>query len=239
VKVTSAGTTVLLMLSGQQAVQSRPSGLYLYSFQATGTAYDQAATARLTGHLADSTSTTALTGVEVYAETVDIHGVATIQRRAFTDTSGKYVMEGLPTGGQYYVVAQPGYTNSSYQAVASAAVSVAAATTSTADLAYSIPQSPASFLHLIVTPPSTLTQCTWGELRQPLPTGGVGSKSLIVRSQTLDAAQSQDDTYIYGLFPGTYDVAAQRSTAGATPVKVASTVTVSSGSYSTATLIYP
>lgn len=236
VKVTASSTTVLLMLSGQQAVQSRLGGLSLYTFQATGSAYDPSAMGRLTGHLAGDS--TPLTGVEVYAETVDTNGLARIQRRAFTDGSGNYALEGLTAGSQYYVVAQPG---NAYQAQASAAVSAAAATTNTADLAFNSALSPSHYLNLIVTPPSTLTQCTWGELRQLLPTGNVGSKSLIVRSQTLDTAQSQDSTYFYGLCPGAYDFAAQRSTSGAAPIMKAATlpVTVNSGSYSTASLTFP
>jgi hypothetical protein len=234
VTVTAAGSTVLLMLNGQQAVQLRSAS---YHFQATGSAYDPSATARLTGHLADGA--TPLTGVEVYAETVDSNLVATIQRRAFTDLSGNYTLEGLPTGGQYFVVAQPGNTSSSYPAQASAAVNAATAATFTANLAFSSPLTPARLLTVYVTPSSTAAQVTWAELRKTLATGGT-SQNLIVRAQTLDWNLNQDGTNIYGLFPDTYGVAAQRSTSGATPVKQAGTpVSLSSGGTYQTTLLFP
>lgn len=234
VTVTAAGSTVLLMLSGQQAVQLRSGS---YHFQATGSAYDLSATAHLTGHLADGAMP--LTGVEVYAETVDSNLVATIQRRAFTDLSGNYALEGLPTGSQYFVVAQPGNTSSSYQAQASAAVNAATASTFTANLAFGNPLSPARLLNVYVTPPSTATQVTWTELRKTLATGST-SQNLIVRAQTLDWNLVQDGTGVFGLFPDTYGVAAQRSTSGATPVvKVGAPVTLGSGTSLNTTLSFP
>ncbi len=237
VTVTATSTTVLLMLSGQQAVQSRLGGLSPYSFQATGSAYDGGATASLTGHLADGT--TPLTGVEVYAETLDANGLATLRRRAFSDLAGNYALEGLPIGSTYYVVAQPGTTTRSYQALASAAISATTAITYPADLAFSSPLPPAYLLTFLVTPPSTATQVTWAELRKTLATGGT-SKSLIVRSQTLDSSLAQDATELFYLYPDTYDVAAQRSTSGAVPVKtVGNPVTLNSGSTITVQLSYP
>jgi hypothetical protein len=239
VKVATTGTsTALLMLSGQQAVQNHPAGLTPYTFQATGSAYDQSATAHLVGQLVDGT--TRLGGAEVYAETVDANGLATVQRRAFTDLSGNYALEGLPIGSTYYVAAQPGNTSSSYQALASAPVIAATATTYTANLAFANPQTPAFKLTFQVTPASSAAQVTWAELRKTLATGS-GSQALIVRSQTLDT-NILDGTFIYGLFPDTYDVDAQRSTSGAAPVMkagVPSKVTLSSGASSTATVKYP
>lgn len=236
VTVTGAGTTALLMLSGQQAVQYHPAGLTPYTFQATGSAYDPSVTAHIVGQLADGT--TRLGGMEVYAETLDANGLATVQRRTFTDLSGNYNLEGLPIGSTYYVVAQPGTATSSYQALASAPVSASTATSYTANLAFGNPQAPATRLTFQVVPAASATQVTWAELRKTL-TVGSDTKSLIVRSQTLDTS-SQDSTFLFGLFPDTYGIAAQRSTSGETPVmRVGMPVTILSGGSPTVTVNYP
>jgi len=228
--------TALIMLSGQQAVQSR-AGTPSYTFQATGRATDLTATARITGHLGDGA--TALSGVEVFAETVDGSGLATVQRRAFTDDLGNYTLDGLPTGSLYFVVAQPAGTLSAYAAVAATPVNAATATTYTANLAFSTPQTPGS-LTLTITPASTATQGTWGELRQTLATGGAGSQTLIVRSQPVVSGLTQDQAGILGLAPGTYGVTVQRSTSGATPVmKTGTQVLVNAGATATSVLAYP
>jgi hypothetical protein len=227
--------TAQIMFSGQQAVQSRATGTY--TFQSTGRVFDLAASATLAGHAADGA--TPLAGVEVFAETVDGTGLATVQRRAFTDGSGNFTLEGLPTGVLYFVAAQPAGASSSYAAVASTPVDATAATTYTANLAFSTPQTPGS-LTLTITPASTSTQGTWGELRQALPTGTVGSQILIVRSQTVATGLTQDQAGFLGLAPGIYGVTTQRSTSGGTPVAGAGTqVQVSAGGTATATVAYP
>ena len=227
--------TAQIMFSGQQAVQSRAPGTY--TFQATGRAFDLAASATIAGHAGDGA--TPLAGVEVFAETVDGTGLATLQRRAFTDGSGNFTLEGLPTGALYFVAAQPAGTSSAYAAAASTPVNATAAITYTANLAFSAPQTPGS-LTLTITPASTPTQGTWGELRQALPTGTVGSQVLIVRSQTVATGLAQDQAGFLGLAPGVYGVTAQRSTSGAAPVPKAGTqVLVSAGGVATALLTYP
>lgn len=231
----NANVSALIMLSGQQAVQARAGGPH--TFQATGRAFDLAGTARIVGHLGDGA--TALSGVEVFAETVDGSGLAAVQRRAFTDASGNYVLEGLPTGSLYFVVAQPASTLSAYAALAAAPVNATTATATTVNLAFSTPQTPGS-LTLTITPASTATQGTWGELRQTLSTGGTGSQTLIVRSQPMDSGLAQDQAGILGLAPGTYGVTAQRSTSGAAPVmKTGTQVLVSAGATATSVLTYP
>lgn len=232
----NGSNTGQIMLSGQQAVQSRVSGAATYSFQATGRAYDLGSLARITGLVGDGA--TPLAGVEVFAETVDGLGLATLQRRAFTDTSGNYVLEGLPMGNLYFVVAQPAGSITAYRAVAAAPVNATTATTYTANLAFSTPQAPGS-LTLTITPASLPTQGTWGELRQTLTTGSVGSQALIVRSQSVATGVAQDLVGFEGLAPGTYGVTAQRSNSGAAPaMKVGTTESVSAGGFVTTTLTY-
>jgi len=231
----NGNATAQIMLAGQQAVQSRTNGAT--TFQATGRAYDLASSASITGHLGDGT--TPLAGVEVFAETVDGLGAAAIQRRAFTDASGNYLLEGLPTGNLYFVAAQPAGLTSAYAAAAAAPVNATTATAYTANLAFSAPQVPGS-LTLTLTPASTTTQGTWGELRQALATGAAGSQTLIVRSQTVVSSVAQDQATFLGLAPGTFGVTAQRSNAGATPAsKTGTQVLVSTGATATTTLSFP
>lgn len=231
----NGSATAQIMLSGQQAVQARSATAA--TFFATGRAFDLAASASIAGRLADGA--TPLAGVEVFAETVDGLGIATLQRRAVTDASGNYLLEGLPTGGLYFVAAQPASATSAYAAAASAPVNATSATTYTANLSFSNPQTPGT-LALSITPVSTATQGTWGELRQALATGGAGSQNLIVRSQTATSEASPEQATFPGLAPGIYGVTAQRSTSGAAPaMKTGAQVLVSAGATATTTLSFP
>ena len=240
VTVTSGGsTTAQIMLVGQQAVQQRV-GTPSYTFQATGQAYDLSKTASITGQLADGT--TPLVGAEVYAETVDGSGTATIQRRAFTDGIGSYLLECLPAGAStaYFVVSQPASTLSAYAAGASSPINAVAGNTATANLAFSGAQQPGA-LTLTINPPSLPTVGTWGELRQFLAAGPGLIEHLIIRSQSAVTSTPQDQVYFTGLAPSYYGVTSERSTAGATPVTqvYGSQVQVSSGAIATASLSYP
>ncbi|HEY3401484.1 MAG TPA: DUF4382 domain-containing protein [Geothrix sp.] len=231
----SGTTTAQIMLNGQHAVQVRTGPTF--TFQPTGRAYDLAASASITGHLGDGA--TSLVGVEAFAETVDGLGTATLQRRAYTDASGNYVLECLPTGSLYFVAAQPASLTNAYAAAAAAPVNATAATAYTANLAFSAPQVPGS-LTLTITPASTATQGTWGELRQSLATGGTGSQFLIVRSQTVASSAASDQVTFLGLAPSIYGLTAQRSTSGAAPaVKIGAQVSVSAGATATTALSFP
>ncbi|WP_306590280.1 DUF4382 domain-containing protein [Geothrix sp. 21YS21S-4] len=235
VAVPSGGSaTALLMLSGDQAVQLHAgSG---YQFQATGRAQDLAATARITGKIA--AGATNLAGVEVLSETVDGTGLASIQRRALTDASGNYILEGLPVGSVYFVVAQPA-ASALYAAAAAAPVNATLAATYTADLGFSTLQTGGG-LTLTITPGSTSSQGTWGELRQTLATGSTGFQTLIVRSQTVATGVAQDQAGFEKLAPGLYGVTVQRSTSGGTPVakKMDTQASVSAGGTAIATVSY-
>jgi hypothetical protein len=240
---TNGNITAQIMLSGQQAVQARAAPLVTsYTFQATGSVYDLSSSATITGHL--EVGTTPLAGAEVFAETLDGTLLASIQRRALSDTSGKYVLEGLPllpTGSLYFVASQPVIANGAYPAAAALPVNALTAATYTADLAVSAAsQSPGS-LTLTIAPASTATQATWGEIRQSLSTGVGNSQILIVRSQSVATGLAQDQAGIFGLIPGApYGLTVQRSTAGATPVmKTGNAFSVLPGGFATQTLTYP
>ena len=239
VPVAANGSTVAqLMFSGQQAVQTRPGLTSIYTFQATGTAYDVSTSAKITGHLGDGT--TNLNGAEVFAETVDGLDVATVQRRAVTDNLGNYTLEGLPagTGTTYYVVSQPVSASAAYDAKAQKVITATPASYS-ADFTFSSPAVPGA-LTLTITVPSAANQVTWGELRRTLTTAPAESHNLIVQSQPAASATSQDQVYFTLLTPNSYGVTAQRSTDGGAPVmKVGSTLAVTSNSITPATLSYP
>jgi len=235
----NGSATAQIMLSGEQAVQYRAStGGTSYTFQATGSFYDLSASALITGQLVYGT--TPLAGAEVFAETVDGTGLATIQRRAFTSSTGNFLLEGLPTGSIYFVASLPTGAISAYPAAAALPVNATAVKTYTANLTFGASQAPGS-IALTITPASSSTQETWGELRQTLSTGGTGSQTLIVQSQTVATGLSQDLVAFAGLAPGFYGITTQRSTSGAAPVmKVgASLQAVSSGGLLTPALSYP
>jgi hypothetical protein len=236
VTVPNAGSaTALIMLTGQQLVQSRAGGIY--AFQAVGRALDLSASATITGHAGDGA--TPLSGVEVFAETVDGSGLATIQRRAITDAAGNFELDGLSTSLLYFVTAQPGASLTAYAAVAASPVNATATATYIANLAFSTPQTP-GLMTVTITPASLSTQGTWGELRQTLTTGSAGSQVLIVRSQPVATGLTQDQVSFAGLAPGTYGVTVQRSTALAAPVmKTGTQVLVSAGGTATTTLTLP
>jgi hypothetical protein len=226
-----------LMLSGQQAVQVHAGAAAPAQFQATGSAYDATAIARITGHLADGSLP--LAGVEVFAETVDGNLLASIQRRALSDAAGNYVLEALPAGAVYYVAAQPAGVTSAYGALTSAPVNAAAPVSYGADLAFSSPASPGS-LNVVITPASAIGVGTWVELRQILLTGpGVG-QNLIVRSGIAATGASQDSVSFQGLAAGSYGLKVQRSTAGGPPVaKVGGSPMVTAGASTAVTISLP
>jgi len=227
--------TAQLMFSGQQAVQQRTATGY--AFQATGTVHDLNLSARITGHLADPAGP--LKGVEVFAETADGLGVTSIQRRAFTDASGNYVLEGLPTGSVYFVAAQPSVTASVYAAAAATSVDARSATSYTADMAFSTPMAPGS-MTITITPASLPNQGTWVELRQMLVTGPSEAQMLIVRSQPVVISATQDQAGLTGLAPGSYGVTAQRSSSGGpATMKKGNTIMVDAIAPATTTLTFP
>jgi len=239
--VANGTTTAQLMLSGQQAVQTRPGPTY--TFQATGIACDLAASAKITGRLLDTTNPALpqpLGNAEVLVETVDGLDVASIQRRAVTDASGNYVLEGLPAGAGLttFVVAQPVSISATYGAKA-LKVLTPNPTTYPADFSFSGPRAPGA-LTVTVTPASSAAQTTWAELRQTLATGASESHNLVVQSQPAASSLAQDQIYFTSLYPTSYGVTVQRSTDGAAPVrKVGGTYTVDTSSSIQAFVSYP
>jgi hypothetical protein len=232
VSVAAGANVAEIMLNGEQAIQYH--GSY-FAFQGTAQAMNLANSATITGTL--TAGGNPIAGAEVFAETVDSQDNASIQRRAFTDASGNYVLDVLPIGGTDYVVSQPTANSISYAAVASASLALPAAQTYPGiNLAFTS-QPGAGIVNLSLTPASlnpvsiasvntatiysvaTPFDGTWGELRQTLATGPTFNY-LIVRSQTV-ATGSQDTVSFTGVAATAqpYGITAERSLAGALPTE--------------------
>jgi hypothetical protein len=84
-------------------------------------AFDKVVTGALKGMLTDAATAAPLPGVEVMAETLDDAGKPAVARRTTTATDGTYVLDLLPVGGAYWVVAQPRVAATAYQAGAAGA----------------------------------------------------------------------------------------------------------------------
>jgi hypothetical protein len=228
--------TAQLNLGGVHAIQPRvpASGTPSYVFQPAGSGYNLGNCATLTGHLTGNGA--ALSGVEVYAESLDGNLEPSILRSTLTDGNGRYVLDGLPAANAtyYYVVAQPAGTSASYAAGSLTVAAFSNAIYANNDLAYGNPLTPGS-MAATVSPASTSAQATWVQLRQSL-----GNVTLIVRSLPVATGAATDSASFAGLYPGTYGVAAQRSTSGAAPVKQAasSAAVVTSGNATPSTITY-
>lgn len=87
-------------------------------------AFDKVVTGAVKGTLTDAATAAPLAGVEVMAETLDASGKPTVERTTTTAADGSYVLDLLPVGGAYWVVAQPRAGATAYQARAAGAFPV-------------------------------------------------------------------------------------------------------------------
>ena len=229
-------TTAEILFSGNQIAQKHASLSVPYTFQATAQVLDLANCARILGQA--TSGSTPLEGAEVFAETVDGSGLATVQRRALTDSNGQFVMEGLPIGKIYYLASQPGTATLAYGAVSTSPITASSATDFSANLSFTSSMAPGS-LDVSVTPISTSSQGTWVELRETLATATGVYKTLVVRSQTVDTETAKDTTSFTGLLPSTYGIMVQRSTSGGdASASTGSEELVETGATTTAVVAY-
>ncbi|HTL99317.1 MAG TPA: DUF4382 domain-containing protein [Holophagaceae bacterium] len=207
-----ATTSELLMLDTASAVQS---------FTGTGVLFQPSpqvfgvTSASVSGHIVDG-SAHAIAGTEVFAEVVDGTGTPQVMRRAITNASGAYRMDGLPasfggTQASYFLVAMPAASASTaYPAGGVGPVQPQAGQSLDAgSLAFSASPISTGQIGLTLTPKTPSGQGTFADLRQTL-TIGAGSYFLIVRG---DAAVtgSGSDTYTFAALPSlSYGVNATR-----------------------------
>jgi hypothetical protein len=90
-------------------------------------AFDQVTTGAVIGKLTDAATTAPLPGVEVMAETLGEDGKPAVARTTTTAADGSYVLNLLPVGGSYWVVAQPRVGTAAYAAGAAGSFAVTAA----------------------------------------------------------------------------------------------------------------
>jgi hypothetical protein len=95
-------------------------------------AFDKVVTGAVKGTLTDAATAAPLPGVEVMAETLGDAGNPVVARSTTTGADGSYVLDLLPVGGSYWVVAQPRVVTTSatvpYQAGAAGAFPITEAT---------------------------------------------------------------------------------------------------------------
>ena len=226
---------MLLMLDTASAIQPFTGPSAKIAFQPSPQLFD-ATSCSLSGSITDSGSHP-IQGTEVFAETIDGSGNPQVVRRAITDATGVYLMDGLDTsaGESYFIVAMPAassttayppealgaFTPTAGQAVNAGAMAFSASPVSTGGIA------------LTLTPQTPSGQGTFANLQQFILIGGV-SYPLIIRADAVTTGTSSDTYTFTGLPASTFGVSATRFVPGGavTASGAASSVTVTGGATS-------
>ncbi|HJU83700.1 MAG TPA: hypothetical protein VJ600_05795 [Holophagaceae bacterium] len=241
VTVPSNGSaTALLMVDSADAIQAFQGTSLTFAFNPAPTAFDLSATASITGRL--SIGGTAQQGLEAFAEVVDGAGNPYILRRALSDASGNYVLDGLPSqiGGLspvILVVAMPCSATGSFAAQGAPPVNVTApGNYAGADIDFSSSLTSPGNLALKVTPQTPSGSVTVADLRQNV-AFGLSSAYVIVRSQNMITSAASDN-YTFSNLPSVYfGVNATRySSAPPATVSSPSQVLVAAGTTTSVTL---
>ena len=216
ISVSSNGTnSAFVMLDTASAVQSFTSGSAKILFQPSAVLFDSTS-ASITGTVMDG-SAHAIAGAEVFAEVIDGTLTPHVMRRAFTNASGAYQLDGLDTSGgeSYFIVAMPAassttayppgamgaFTPTAGQVVDAGAMAFSASPVSTGGIA------------LTLTPQTPSGQGTFANLQQNILIGGV-SYPLIFRADAVITGTSSD-TYTFAKLPATaFGVSATRFVPG-------------------------
>lgn len=214
-----ATASLLLMLDTASAIQTFPGGTGGQVFFRPSAQLFDTSSATITGHIVDGSSH-AIAGTEVFAELVDGTGTPHVVRRAITDASGAYRMDGLlayinGVQADYFIVAMPAASASTaYQAQGAGAILLQGGQSADAgSLAFSSTPISTGQIALTLTPQTPSGQGTFADLRQTL-TIGFGSFYLIVRGDAV-ATGASSDTYTFAKLPSTsYGVNATRFVPG-------------------------
>lgn len=209
-----AATPALLMLDTASAVQTFSGSA---TFQPSAQLYDTSSCS-LTGRIQNG-SAAAIAGTEVLAEVVDGAGVPHVMRRAITNGTGSYRMDGLPSsisGAQpsYFLVAMPAATSTTaYDAKALGPLQPTAGQTLAAGtLAFSTTTATGQ-IALTLTPQTPSGHGTLADLRQSITIGAL-AEYLTVRADA-PATGTSSDTYTFaGLPSSSYGVDAVRFVPG-------------------------
>ena len=177
-------------------------------------AFDKLETGAITGRLEDAATQAPLVGVEVMAEVVDGSGAPAIVRTVTTDADGRYVLDLLPVGGSYHVVAQPLAGGIVYGARASALIPVTAtAPTPAWDAAFDVAANVGA-LSGAITPPQSSADSDVVSARATLDAGGAPAL-LVVRSVTATTTEGSESYAISSLPAGAYSLVVTRRTLNA------------------------
>jgi hypothetical protein len=210
-----------------QVVMAGMSGQYI--LRPTCWAFDKLVTGSIHGVLTDTATTTGLSGVTVYAETLDGSGNARIARSTVTDATGAYTLDLLPVGSTYFVVSQPATgattTLKAYDAKASDGFALSATTPVFTYSAAFTANASIGGVGGGLTPVATSSQSDWVNLLQALATSS-GSHTFIVQSMMATVGTSTE-TYAFLTVPiGTYSVQAVRTTLNLDGTTTTSTSTI-------------
>jgi hypothetical protein len=191
-----------------QVVQTGASSKYI--LRPTIRAVDVLATGSISGTFTDG-SGAALGGSEVTAQVLDASGNPTVVRRTSTGADGSYILDLLPVGGAYYVVAQPVVGGQSFAAKASGAFTISSASPTFVYDASFVSAPATGGVNGTITPTAGTDQHDVVELLQTLAPGGLGSATFVLRSGVTVVAVAE--TYGFSLVPtGTYFERATRNT---------------------------
>ncbi|HEX9050921.1 MAG TPA: DUF4382 domain-containing protein [Anaeromyxobacter sp.] len=178
-------------------------------------AFDKIVTGAVKGTLTDAATAAPLPGVEVMAETLDGTGKAAVARSTTTATDGTYVLDLLPVGGAYFVVAQPRVATVAYAAGAAGPFAVTEATpVLTSDLAFAKVDAPGGLAGTITPLPGT-DQTDEVTLLGTVPVATV-DHTFVLRGTT-GVASTTAETWAIDLLPaGAYSLFVTRATADTT-----------------------
>jgi hypothetical protein len=205
-------------------------------------AYDKLETGAITGRLVDGANQAPLAGADVMAEIVDANGVPAVVRTVQTDSDGRYVLDLLPVGGSYYVVAQPLAGGKVYGARASAPIAITlSAPTPTFDAAFDATTELGGVAGAIT--PTTDPAGDVVEVRSTLDAGGAPAL-LVLRAEPATTSAGSELYEIASLPAGPYSVVAIRRTVDAAlnvteRMSPAVSATITAGNTTTANLAFP
>jgi hypothetical protein len=214
--VVAADTTkdVFIDFDAHRSVFVHEAGASLqYILRPVVRAFDKVVTGAVKGLLTDAATAAPLPGVEVMAETLDDAGKPAVARRATTAADGSYVLDLLPVGGSYWVVAQPRVATVAYQAGAAGAFPITeAAPVVTSNVAFAKADSPGGLAGTIVPPPATTDQTDEVTLLGTVPVAAV-NHTFVLRDAAGVVSASTETWAIDLLPPATYGLFVTRAIA--------------------------
>ncbi len=174
-------------------------------------AFDKLVTGAVKGTLTDAATAAPLPGVEVMAETLDAGGKPSVARSTTTATDGSYVLDLLPVGGSYWVVAQPRVATVAYGAGAAGAFPITEAVpVVTSNVAFTKASSPGGLAGTI-TPLPASSQTDEVTLLGTVPVSSVNHE--FVLRNTAAVVASSAETWGIDLLPaGPYALFVTRAT---------------------------